>query len=139
LNINVQRSNEVFVGNYKRKYGEEERLPIWMATEVITFGSLSTLYRGLLKHDRRKIAVENYGINETALTSWMHVLVYMRNLCAHHSRVWNRTLGISPKVPNKMDSWENICNGIFVAISEHPQLDVGQMGFPKNWKELLRK
>ena len=31
-------------------------------------------------------------------TSWLHTLVYVRNLCAHHSRLWNREFAIKPEI-----------------------------------------
>ncbi|MDE6380839.1 MAG: Abi family protein, partial [Muribaculaceae bacterium] len=24
------------------------------------------------------------------MESWLHAIVYVRNICAHHSRLWNR-------------------------------------------------
>ncbi|MBK7636038.1 MAG: Abi family protein [Saprospiraceae bacterium] len=46
--------------------------------------------------------------------SWIETfLVYIRNICAHHSRLWNIILTISPIWPkstskNWVDRWENI-------------------------------
>ncbi|WP_258197724.1 MULTISPECIES: Abi family protein [Pseudomonas] len=33
--------------------------------------------------------------------SWLHTLTTIRNICAHHSRLWNRELGIRPELPKK--------------------------------------
>jgi abortive infection bacteriophage resistance protein len=38
--------------------------------------------------------------------SWLHGLVYIRNVCAHHARLWNRLLGIQPLFPRRTQhSW----------------------------------
>ena len=97
------RSKEDFVQHYQSRYGGH--LPVWVVAELLDFGSLSHLYSGLLLPDRAAIAVE-LGIintaglgNEAALVNWMRTLNYVRNACAHHSRLWNRNMDerISPK------------------------------------------
>lgn len=90
------RSREDFVEHYRRRYGG--RLPVWVVTEILDFGSLSYLYSGLLLPDRAEIAlglniVNAAGLgNEAALVNWMRTLNYVRNVCAHHSRLWNRNM-----------------------------------------------
>jgi len=36
------------------------------------------------------------------MSSWLHSFTYLRNLCAHHSRLWNRKFTVKPKVANKL-------------------------------------
>ncbi len=38
------------------------------------------------------------------LQSWIHALTVFRNLCAHHARIWNRSLTIRPKLTRNMES-----------------------------------
>jgi abortive infection bacteriophage resistance protein len=40
-----------------------------------------------------------YGIDEKVLQSWLHHLSLVRNICAHHSRLWNREFSIIPETP----------------------------------------
>ena len=133
-----------------------------MVCEVISFGQISQLFCGLWKQDKQIIAREHFGIDQVLLISWLHTIVYIRNLCAHHSRVWNRTLSISPKVPNKISEWQGVNNtkifAVFLIIrklmlvrgnwdqwsgelltllGEFPKIDVSKMGFPENWRDLL--
>jgi len=68
------------------------------------------LFGGLKRTDRNNILKDCFGIDEKILSLWIHTLVYIRNLCAHHSRIWNRTLAIKPKVPNKLAEWKGISN-----------------------------
>lgn len=36
----------------------------------------------------------------------MHHLVYVRNLCAHHSRLFGRVFDIKPELPAKVAAWQ---------------------------------
>lgn len=91
----VSRSKEQFIEHFKEKYLGFPKTPIWMAIEVISFGSLSMLFKGLKNEDKQKIA-SKYFLHHKTLISWMHFLTYIRNLCAHHSRLWNKELAIKP-------------------------------------------
>ncbi|SDK36301.1 Abi-like protein [Actinopolyspora mzabensis] len=69
-------------------------------TEVLDFGGISTLYSGLKRRDRDEIAgdlgvVDSTGAgNGSALANWLQVINYLRNVCAHHSRLWNRNMDV---------------------------------------------
>jgi abortive infection bacteriophage resistance protein len=101
----AEQSNEVFVQHFKRKYEEFPELPLWMVTEILPFGALSRLYEAMLPEQQRPIARE-YGVHHEVLRSWLRSLSYVRNLCAHHSRVWNRELAVSPDVPRHLPDWQ---------------------------------
>lgn len=92
------RSTERFIEHYKQTYSGFPALPVWMVTEVMSFGSLSRMYQGMHDRDRRAVA-HRYGVQSTFLASWLHHLVYVRNVCAHHSRLWDRVWAIKPDVP----------------------------------------
>lgn len=47
---------------------------------------------------RRAIAAA-YGVDEQVLASWLRHLSLVRNICAHHSRLWNRDFTITPTLP----------------------------------------
>jgi abortive infection bacteriophage resistance protein len=153
-----EKSKESFVQHYREKYTGENHLPIWMATEILTFGTVSVLYsNGLSLESKRKIA-QQIGQADNVLSNWMQSLTYVRNLCAHHSRVWNRKLAVSPKIPkrNKVgkvdgnriygvllilqillrsiapnNTWKNCVHQL---IDANDWIDLAQMGFPSDWK-----
>ncbi len=90
------RSSEDFVRHFHHKY--DGRLPVWVVTEILDFGSLRYLFKGLKTTDRDAIAGaleirdrQGRG-NGAALSNWLRVLNYVRNVSAHHSRLWNRNL-----------------------------------------------
>ncbi len=100
------RSKETFIEHYAKKYDGFPQLPLWMAIEVISFGALSQLYHNLLRDDQISLA-KVAGYHSTVLSSWLHTFTYIRNMCAHHSRIWNRELSIAMVVP-KQGSWHDI-------------------------------
>ena len=93
----LYRSRETFVKHYMEKYGPP--LPFWVAIEIWDFGLLSWFFSGLKNSDQRFIA-EKYGVmHGRVFESWFRSMNYLRNLCAHHSRVWNRNIIDQPKLP----------------------------------------
>lgn len=98
LKAETKRSRELFISHYKTTYQEYPDLPIWVAAEVMSFGALSRMLEGLKKPDQKRIATR-YGLQPLTLVSCVHHLVYVRNLCAHHSRLWDRIWAIKPDLP----------------------------------------
>jgi abortive infection bacteriophage resistance protein len=98
LRDETDRSHEPFVIHYRMTYAEYPDLPVWMATEIMSFGALSLMFKGMLRVDQRDVAAR-YRLQPTHLASLMHHSVYVRNLCAHHSRLWDRVWAIKPDLP----------------------------------------
>lgn len=70
-----------------------------MALETCDFGALSMLYSNLRPGKTRRKVASSYGLKDTVLISWLHCLIVVRNICAHHGRLWNIHLNVSPKTP----------------------------------------
>lgn len=92
----VSRSKEDFVKHYRTNHGDQ--LPIWVAIETWDFGAMSQLYSMMKVPDKIKVA-SKYGVDWRVFESWLRSLNYLRNLVAHHSRVWNRNIIDQPKMP----------------------------------------
>lgn len=93
----VVRSKEEFVQHNRDRYGLP--LAIWVACEVWDFGALSMLFGGMKDADQDAIA-RKYGVqNGRVFASWLRSLNYLRNVCAHHSRLWNRNVVDQPRLP----------------------------------------
>jgi len=58
----ASRSQEEFIRHFKNHYRGFPRLPVWIATEVMSFGLLSKLFRGL-KHQDKRIIGEAYDLH----------------------------------------------------------------------------
>ncbi len=102
LQEEANRSSELFVTHFKHAYVEFPDLPVWMVTEVMSFGGLSKMFMGMSRSDQKAIS-NRYGLQPSILQSWMHHFVYVRNLCAHHSRLWDRVWAIKPTLPHGKD------------------------------------
>ena len=37
-----------------------------------------------------------FGLPPEIFCSWLHTINYVRNICAHHARLWNRAMSIVP-------------------------------------------
>jgi abortive infection bacteriophage resistance protein len=104
--------------NLKRSKGEDfvkhhiitkrESLPIWVACEVWDFGMLSHLFEMMIRTQQTTIANKLGLARGEILVSWIISLSVLRNFCAHHSRVWNRSFGKIPKLPRDgSNKWDN--------------------------------
>jgi len=163
LHENALRSREAFVEHFKRTYDEFPDIPLWAAVETMTFGNMLTIFRNCGKHVQRDIAA-TFKIQGTVILSWLFTLNYVRNLCAHHSRLWNRELALKPLIPYQRhdarwhgaDPIQN--NRIFVVLTllrhmlsesapqshwkgrlyslfdRYPGIPLAEMGIPNDWR-----
>jgi abortive infection bacteriophage resistance protein len=118
LHDEAERSSEAFVAHFRSTYQEYPDLPIWVITEIMSFGSLSKMYQGMWKQDQKAIS-GYYGLQPDVMGSWMHHMTYVRNLCAHHSRLWDRIWSVKPK-PAHGSAWRPPClpgnNRLFITL-----------------------
>jgi len=100
LQNEVDRSKETFIAHYKKKYTSPAQPPCWMALEVSSIGLLAKIYQNLRLSDEKKAVSRHFGISDVKIfENWIHCFCNLRNICAHHGRVWNRRL-IPFKIPN---------------------------------------
>ena len=161
LSSNISRSNDVFIKHFYNTYSNPWP-PIWVIFEILSMGQFSILYSITAKSPPRRAAADYFGVKEVVLTTWLHTLVYVRNICAHHTRLWNKDLRIPVKLPkktaNKWLSSRNVTNRkvyiVMVIISyllntitpnhtfsqkiknliiKYPNINITAMGFPKDW------
>ncbi|GAC79050.1 Abi family protein [Gordonia malaquae] len=106
------------------------RISIWVLTEVLDFADVSKVYKGLRVDDRDEIA-RTLGIVGTRgragarpgdiLANLLEHLAVVRNISAHHSRLWNRTImPVGVARLREMDSFHGVagpqCGSIYVSI-----------------------
>lgn len=157
----LRRSDEEFLKAFYKKYGDHVP-PSWMTFEAASFGTVSRLYKNLRPGRMRRDVARSFGLSDTVFISWLHTLVYVRNVCAHHARIWNRVLGISPEQPRSTaHAWLSRPpvqpNKLYYVLSiilylhrtvnphttfvqkmkdlftAHPNVDPAAMGFPQGW------
>lgn len=88
--------HETFINHYYEQYEKPHLPPAWMLLETFSLGKLSLVFSNLRDAARRKAIAARLGADEFYLGKFMHALTYLRNLCAHHSRLWNRRFVIKP-------------------------------------------
>lgn len=133
-----RQHNEVFINHYYAKYTSPDLPPAWMVFEVLPLGTMSLVLANLANVADRKAVALPFGVDERVLTSWLHCLSYIRNVCAHHSRLWNRQLVIKPLVAKKHAALVPVRDRFYaVAVMLHYLLGVTA---PKSsWHERLAK
>lgn len=100
LQADIDTSHEIFIAHYRSKYSDPKWPPIWMIAEIMTLGTLSKWYTNLGSQKIRKRIAKVYGLQAPLLDSALHNLTLVRNICAHHARLWDRHLPVSLKQPH---------------------------------------
>ena len=137
----IERSKETFVIHYRGKYEGFPKLPLWMAVEVMSFGALSKVFSNLKRELQENIANE-LGFHHSLLMSWVHSMNFIRNVCAHHARLWNREIAISMKLP-KTTEWEKVSSkrigSVLYVINEILLSIPSAKQFRRDWKSELNQ
>lgn len=156
----VSRSDEVFIRHLRRTYAEELP-PVWAVCEVMSLGLLSKWYGNLQPMATRSAIASVYGVDEAVLASWLHHLSMIRNICAHHARLWNREFKRTPKIPGSkpeglahafIPQSRRLYNALIILLYwmdtiapahtwrdrlkdllHHHETRLPAMGFPANW------
>lgn len=87
----LERSKDRFIAHFHDSAAADPyaRLPVWSAVEAFSFGTLSKC----IERARAVNIVDHlnteYGLGKQGLAYRVRALVYLRNRCAHHSRLWN--------------------------------------------------
>ena len=156
-----ENAKHLSIQHYKDKYDYPYIPAIWCLTEATTFGQISNFFADLKLPYRKKIA-KNFDLDEKILVSWVRCLASLRNICAHHGRLWNAELVVNaPRQatayqyhltfnstcysrlvllrvltrtidPNGTQKWLPTLRDI---IDRKPDtIDLERMGFPSGWE-----
>ena len=90
-----RRSREEFAEHFRSTYSSD--LPIWMSIELWDFGTLSTVLNGMKSGDLDQLSHLYNLPKRVFLPSWAQSINFVRNICAHHGRLWNRPLVQQPR------------------------------------------
>jgi abortive infection bacteriophage resistance protein len=126
LRFEFSRSQEIFIKDHKKRFPGYDA-DAWKILEVASMGNLSKLYKNL-KHQlpEKSIIAKELGLNtHKELSSWLEAITYVRNIIAHHSRLWSRNMVKTPMVDlnNPCSSWLDlpVCDeqkkSVFLIIS----------------------
>lgn len=135
-------------------------LPVWAMVEIVTFGTLSKLFKNLVFEAQRGIAA-SHGTNPLLFSSHLNSFVSVRNVCAHYGRIYNTNLSARPMLPKhgpRLNEYK-IFSTIYLlygyieepllklslyyrlrgAIVQHSSIELEKIGFPQDWEPLLRE
>ncbi|WP_317316506.1 Abi family protein [Peptostreptococcus russellii] len=156
--------NKLFIRHHNKKYNGE--IPIWMLVEVISFGTISRIYK-LLTTDQQMFINKNLcSTSRILLKSWVGSLNKLRNECAHYGRLYGVTLP-KIKIANKYkdnkvsiyddtklfayilaikdliyskDMWRSFVSSLHTLLDKHSgTINLYEIGFPEDWFEVLSK
>lgn len=159
ISPNGETQKHIFLKHFFSKYSDPHP-PAWMLMETLSFGAFSKIYKRA-KGTLRIPVADVFGVQHNILESWLHSLVFVRNVCAHHGRLWNRTFTIRPKIPKRyqgewpeasQDKLYMVCCilhhmlGIIAddsgwasrlreLIDSRPDVPLKAMGFPDDWSK----
>lgn len=98
------RSRETYIKHYLASYINPPIPPVWMVAEMMSFGQLSRFYSNLSERALRNRIAQPLGLPETLLVPLIRHVTDIRNICAHHGRLWNRQFLQPPKLAMKPDA-----------------------------------
>ncbi|MCM3342020.1 Abi family protein [Paenibacillus sp. MER TA 81-3] len=161
LEKEIKRSQEIFIKHHIEKY--EGKIPVWVAIEVLSFGALSKLFSNMKRDDQNHIAKSNYRRAPVIyLESWLKCLSYIRNICAHYGRLYNRPLTSKPRLDRKSkqlgieqgkifahlyvlkelipdrNKWTDFVTRLEALLTEYKDvIELERIGFPEDWESIL--
>lgn len=152
--------DRAFVKHYNSKYNG--RFPLWVMTELFSFGTLAFFYKDMHSVDKKTVANEYYGCSSSEMDNWIFCLNELRNYCAHYNRLYGNTFPVLPKTPKDFEPelQDNVFGYIIVMkqlYHDHANwnervvkpiermlrknsdvIRLDDLGFPENWEQLLR-
>lgn len=132
--------------------------------QKMTFGAARRCFEAASAKEVKTPIALVFGVHHVVLSSWLESLLLLRNVVAHHGRVWNRQIGAQPKIPKKDVAWHSpvevsgdrvfvlltICRHCLRQIApqsawqkrlerlfaDYPKVPLSAMGFPDGWQKL---
>ena len=149
----------LFVKHHIEKY--DGVFPIWVITELFTFGMLSYFYADLKTPDKKVLARQLYDTVPQNMTSYLRCVTDMRNIVAHYGRLYYR---IFPAIPANIGVPETAKRKLWGAIQAvrllYPNrqkwneeiipamqkvfdfyassIDLAHIAFPSDWAERIK-
>ncbi|WP_295823145.1 Abi family protein [uncultured Microbacterium sp.] len=100
----IKRSKERHILRFAAA-GDQElfgQLPVWSAVEAWSFGTLS---KCIERGDAGRLAAQvaaSLGVAKSGFAYRVRALVYLRNRCAHHGRLWHHSVIDAGPTPNNV-------------------------------------
>ncbi len=158
------KSKEDFIEHFKNTYNDLYP-PSWMIAEILPLGNICRIYKNLNDTGLKKKIASQFGLQPQAFESWIMTIGGLRNMCCHHSRLWNRVLPLRTSLPQKTQFfWLNSPSAVNVQrvyfrlcmiqyllfsvspqntfkeklidlLCKYPGVDITAMGFTADWRD----
>ena len=165
LQEELDRSEDEYILEHFRKYDSPSMPPVWKTMEVASMGNLSKLYSNMNNNAAKKTVSRSFMIPKFEyMRNWLRCITVLRNIYAHHARLWNTNIVVKPNLPKRLPNkwitnrqvaldklyphlcciayWHRSINpqstftkDIKTMFSRYPVVDPAAMGFPKGWRE----
>ena len=167
LQEELNRSEDEFILEHFQKYDTPSMPPVWKTLEVASFGTLSKLYANMNDSAAKKAVSRSFMIPKFEyMRNWLRCITVIRNICAHHARLWNANIVVKPNLPNHLPNqwianrqvnrdklyphlcyiayWLNAINpantfakDIKMLLAKYPVVNPAAMGCPRGWQDEL--
>jgi abortive infection bacteriophage resistance protein len=161
--LDVEKKNNrkvLFVQHHAVNYGGQ--FPVWVITELFTFGMLSYFYGDLPMSDQKHIARELFRTVPKNLISWLRCCTDLRNICAHYGRLYFRIFtavpanlhGLAKNTERRLFGvilalkalypdpykWNSEIHPVLCSLVEKysPVINLVHIGFPVDWASMLK-
>lgn len=101
----IERSKERHILHFKSARGSEadfSELPIWSAVEAWSFGALSKCVERGASGTLADAVAQSIGVAKAGFAYRVRSFVYLRNRCAHYSRLWHHSVVDASPTPNNV-------------------------------------
>ena len=161
----IDKTNDDFILEHFKRYDTPDMPPAWKTLELATLGTLSRIYSNFSDNAVKKQVARSFTIPQHEfMRNWLENLTVVRNICAHHARLWNNYTSIQLRLPHRLPHpwltnfdvpegrlYPQLCciaywlcainpQNTFVTnlkalLAKYPTVDVAAMGFPKDWRQ----
>jgi Abortive infection bacteriophage resistance protein len=166
--INSEISNNsktLFIKHHVEHY--DGKFPIWVISELFTFGMLSHFFGDMINADQKHLANSMFKTTSKNLKSWLRCCTDLRNICAHYGRLYYRIFPAIPATPTEFQTmskytlgrrlfdnilmlkflypdagkWNNeFLTGLDGLLEEYSDcVSLKHIGFPQDWTKYLTK
>lgn len=165
----LQHINKTIENNRKQAFvkhhidNHNSHFPIWVVIELFTMGELSIFYSDMPIQDQKQLANDIFKTTYSNVSSWLKCLTYLRNYCAHYSRLYYNLFPAIPSTPKGFTytlgkrvfdyilvlkflyfdptKWLDIFLPELEALIEEYNdcIHLNHIGFPENWLQILKE
>lgn len=136
-------------------------MPTWVAIELFTMGNIENFFK-ILNSDTIKEIEKTIGFPKNKISNWIENIRIFRNMVAHNQRLYNFPIMSTPIKAKEYkgqtgrifdyavimkylfldkEDWNEYVIPRFEYIFDDfkNEIDPKCIGFPENWKEVLKK